>query len=452
MESIGRSPREGKTGKGLSMFGFALCLLCALSFAFVLPEFAPISAEGAPRVVTKTPDGKKTVRRTRLHRKKTVKRRAVSLFAGGQGTARSPWTIRTEAQLRAFAASVNGGRNYAGKHIRLTANVDLGGRAWAPIGFSRIGRTLAFSGVFDGNGRTISGLSLKHVGKEPVGLFGTLSGAYVYNLTVEDAEVNGVAEVGILAGAAQKSTVKNVSVSGSVAGSQNVGGLIGNAVECRLLNSEFIGKVKGAGASAGGIAGGAFGSILMHVSVSDSSIEGRENVGAMAGTFQAGLLQNVGVERCVVTGTENVGGVAGAAAGPIQFQSVAFDGNVEGVENVGGVLGLNAQGTVKDASVQGNVRGTNQVGGAFGLWRGGTALRCISTASVNGRANVGGVAGQMEKGLLDRCTSDEEVRGGDIVGGLIGRYVGGRYTNCQPSTSVHTGLKGGREIGNESER
>ena len=452
MVSVERSPREGKAGKGLMRVGFALCLLCVLSFTFVLPELAPVSAEGAPRVVTRTPDGKRTVRKARLRRREAGKRKAVSPFTGGRGTAKSPWTIGTEAQLRAFAASVNGGKNYAGKHIRLTANVDLGGRAWAPIGFSRIGRTLAFSGVFDGNGHTISGLSLKHAGKDPVGLFGMLSGAYVCNLTVEDAEVNGVTEVGILAGAAQKSTVKNVSVSGSVAGSQNVGGMIGNAMECRLLHSDFIGRVKGAGASAGGIAGGAFGSVLMNVSVSGSSIEGRENVGAMAGTFQAGLLQNAAVERCTVAGTENVGGVAGAAAGPIQFQSVAFDGNVEGVENVGGVLGFNAQGTVKDASVQGNVMGTNQVGGAFGLWRGGTAMRCLSTASVNGSANVGGVTGQMEKGLLDHCTSDEEVRGGDIVGGLIGRYVGGRYTNCQPSVVVHAGLKSGREIGNESEK
>ena len=179
MVSIGRSPREGKTGKGLSRFWLALCLFCALSFAFVLPEFVSISAEGAPRVVTRTPDGRKTVRRTRLHRRKVAKRRAVSPFAGGLGTAKSPWTIRTEAQLRAFAASVNGGKNYAGKYIRLTADMDLGGRVWAPIGFSRIGRTLAFSGVFDGNGRTISGLSLKYVGKDPVGLFGTLSGTYV---------------------------------------------------------------------------------------------------------------------------------------------------------------------------------------------------------------------------------------------------------------------------------
>jgi len=206
MVSIGGSSREGKAGKGLSRFGLALCLFCALSFAFVLPELAPISAEGAPRVVTRTPDGKKTVRRARLHRRKAVKRRTVFPFAGGRGTAKSPWTIRTETQLRAFAASVNGGKNYAGKHIRLTANVDLGGRAWAPIGFSRIGRPLAFSGVFDGNGRTISGLSLKHVGKDPVGLFGTLSGAYIYNLTVEDAEVNGVAGGGILAGAGLRRT------------------------------------------------------------------------------------------------------------------------------------------------------------------------------------------------------------------------------------------------------
>lgn len=452
MVSIERSPREGKAKKGLSRVSFVLCLICALSFAFVLPDLAPISAEGAPRGVTRTPDGKRTVQRAGLRRRKAVKRKAVSPFAGGLGTAKSPWTIHTEAQLRAFAASVNGGKNYAGKHIRLTADMDLEGRAWAPIGFSRIGRTLAFSGVFDGNGRTISGLSLKHVGKDPVGLFGTLSGAYIHDLTVEDAEVNGVTEVGVLAGAAQKSTVKNVSVSGSVSGSQNVGGLIGNAVECRLLSSEFVGKVKGTGVSVGGIAGGVFGSVLMNVSVSGSSIEGHGNVGAMAGTFQAGLLQNAGVERCVVAGTENIGGVTGAAAGPIQFQSVAFDGNVEGVENVGGVLGFNTQGTVKDASVQGNVRGTNQVGGAFGLWRGGTALRCLSTASVNGKTNVGGVAGQMEKGLLDHCTSDEEVRGGDIVGGLIGRYVGGRFTNCQPSVAVHAGLRSGREIGNESEK
>ena len=430
--------------------GLALCLAFVWGLCPVAPV-TPAEADGMVReVVVKRKDGS-SVRRARLPRRRAAGKTAAAkgtprVFAGGQGTAKSPWTIRTAAQLQAFSNSVNSGQNYAGRYIRLDSDVNLWNTSWAPIGMSRDGKTLAFSGTFNGNGRTVRGLTVDRPGGLPVGLFGVLSGATILNLNVEDANVKGSAGVGALAGSAVKTTFRGCSASGSVSGERDVGGLVGSAVECRLDRAGFQGNVAGFGVSTGGAVGGAFGSTLQNISV-QGNVAGQENVGGLAGTFQAGLLQNGSVNATVVNGDRNVGGVAGATAGPVTLSHVAFDGNIEGEDNVGGILGTQEQGAVRDASVKGYVMGMNQVGGAAGQWLGGTALRCVSAANVNGRLNVGGVVGRLAGGTLERCASDGEVQGGDAVGGLVGRQEGGSFQNCQPSGMVRGALNQGREVG-----
>ena len=55
-------------------------------------------------------------------------------FAGGDGSEGSPIKIANAKQLAYFEKQVNGGENYEGKYIKLTADIDLGGREWTPIG------------------------------------------------------------------------------------------------------------------------------------------------------------------------------------------------------------------------------------------------------------------------------------------------------------------------------
>ena len=78
-----------------------------------------------------------------------------AIFASGSGTQEDPYIIQTEEQMKAFAVSLNSHIDYFGKYVRLDADLDLSGENWTSVG----GSFYRFDGEFDGNGRTISGLT-----------------------------------------------------------------------------------------------------------------------------------------------------------------------------------------------------------------------------------------------------------------------------------------------------
>ena len=74
-----------------------------------------------------------------------------AVFAGGDGSETAPFLIRTEAQLRAFAATTADGETYAGQYVALDADITLNGD-WTPIH--------SFAGTFDGQGHSVSGMTI----------------------------------------------------------------------------------------------------------------------------------------------------------------------------------------------------------------------------------------------------------------------------------------------------
>ena len=116
----------------------------------------------------------------------------------GEGTQDDPYRIRHANDLAFLAKSVNEGNAYEGKYFVQTADIDLGGKEWTPIGFQDIndaktdGKAAApFSGVYNGNGYKITGLSITEETTNHLGVFGyVMSGAVeagIANLTVEGA-------------------------------------------------------------------------------------------------------------------------------------------------------------------------------------------------------------------------------------------------------------------------
>ena len=90
---------------------------------------------------------------------------AADSFAGGSGTKEDPYQIATAAQLALLAKDVKGGNpdtNHSKEYFILTANIDLSGRVWTPIGYETYasggGSAQSFSGYFDGNNKKITGL------------------------------------------------------------------------------------------------------------------------------------------------------------------------------------------------------------------------------------------------------------------------------------------------------
>ena len=178
-----------------------------------------------------------------------------STFSGGGGTQANPYLIESVTDLQQLATDVNGGNDYSGKYFKLIADIDLSSITnWTPIGSQSSNR---FSGTFDGDGFTISKLTINLSASDNYkGLFGYIDGT-VQNVTVKDANVKAGEGVGAVVsrngngGKVSNCTVIDSTVnggdSGAVVGS-NDGGTVSN---CYALNSivsaigDYVGAVVG---------------------------------------------------------------------------------------------------------------------------------------------------------------------------------------------------------------
>lgn len=137
-------------------------------------------------------------------------------FANGSGTISDPYLISSQSDL-------NKVRCYMNKHFALAGNISLTGK-WLPIGTS----TRVFEGSLDGRGYSISGLDVGNMGDQHVGLFGVANDAYIRNLSIESPKANGNFRVGIVAGTGQSTAIENVTVNNAdVRGHREVGILVG---------------------------------------------------------------------------------------------------------------------------------------------------------------------------------------------------------------------------------
>ncbi|NLO45905.1 MAG: hypothetical protein GX107_05295, partial [Clostridiales bacterium] len=166
-------------------------------------------------------------------------------FASGSGTEGDPYIIETAPQLAFLSSSVNSGTTYDGKFIKLTDDIELNspyvfaydgdgnitGKAagktpneWTAIGTSY---NNSFNGNFDGDGHTVSGIYID-TASDYQGLFGYVFYVFkgtIKNVGVVDSYIKGGNYVGGVAGDSG-GTVSNCYNTGSVTGSEYVGGVV----------------------------------------------------------------------------------------------------------------------------------------------------------------------------------------------------------------------------------
>lgn len=239
-----------------------------------------------------------------------------SPFASGTGTESDPYVISDASQLEAFRDSINKGFNfYKGAYIELTADIDLGGTDWTPIGRAKrsgsglVGTSTPFQGHFDGGHHTISGLAITSTtGPDAaIGLFGAVMGGTVENLTIADAKIDvptskmAAVAVGMLC---SDGTVSNVSTSGSVTAQAGSGGVVGRMTLIGTIsnctNSATVTTPTGTG-NTGGIVGAAY------YTTPDGKmvIENCTNLADITGTNDAGGIVGVLYNAGTVTGNQN---------------------------------------------------------------------------------------------------------------------------------------------------
>ena len=135
----------------------------------------------------------------------------------------------------------------------LTADIDLTGKDWTPIGTSFRNK---YTGTFDGGGHTIKGLTVT-TNDQFVGLFGSIGYAgTVKNVMMEDVQITSNRSLDFAGGVAGYSdgTIENCSVSGSVSGTVYVGGVVGAQWEGSITGCSSSATVKGT-VEVGGVAG-----------------------------------------------------------------------------------------------------------------------------------------------------------------------------------------------------
>ena len=136
----------------------------------------------------------------------------------------------------------------------LTADIDLTGKDWTPIGTNFYN---SYTGTFNGGGHTIKGLTVT-TNDQYVGLFGRLGKAgTVKNVVMEGVQITSNHSLGYAGGVAGFSwggTIENCSVSGSVSGTVSVGGVVGIQWEASITGCSSSATVKGM-VQVGGVAG-----------------------------------------------------------------------------------------------------------------------------------------------------------------------------------------------------
>ncbi len=370
--------------------------------------------------------------------------------------------IGTANELKAFAAHVNGGNDYAGAIVYLTADIDLENEAWTAIS--------NFAGTFDGQGYAISNLSER--------LFYTINGT-VKNLKVANVNVaytagteGGSGFTRYMSGTVENCEFSNITVSTTARGKRMAGlfsEVSGKITGCTvnglkvIANGENAKIDSGAGGFAGTVKGG---SVITDCTLNDVVVDA-DYANNAAGVFgkvglegQAsitlknitvnGLTMNVGSTDVTTTTIANVGGFIGQCDYRTNDSRLTIDNchindldmtitsNKNGEDPTAGFISsLNGGADITNCSVDGKINGTQEplgVGGFLGTIGGHNAKNAYVVNIIN-------------------CVADVEITGNDTnyVGGFVA-YSGSRnktitltlnFTNCEAKGSFYGVLETG---------
>jgi len=353
--------------------------------------------------------------------------------SGSHGPIQDLTGIYTDVQLAAISSlAANLTKNYI-----QTRDITLSGN-WTRIGYGS--GTSAFSASYDGNDKTITGLTISTPTANYQGLFGYITGT-VKNINLASVNITGTGRnyIGAIAGYCNGGLIDNCSVQGSssISGDDYVGGIAGYTGSTDTIsNCEFTGSVTGLN-YVGGIGGS--GGIVSACSTLTGSVNGVTCVGGIVGEC-SNLIDSCYSEATVTATESQVGGIAGYVYGGRTIVDCYSSGNVictgasaTYYSAVGGIVGYGAgtSGTyvnIERCYATGTVTGYGGwVGGIVGGLK-GTVKDCYATGNVSSTnfGSAGGVFGHSAAGFFDNnpviqnCYATGNVSGTEFSGGIQG--------------------------------
>ena len=389
----------------------------------------------------------------------TLEVQAAEGTLSGSGTAEDPYIIEDAADLKAFAALLDGKAENLGICAKVAdgvASIDVSDEEWQPMPANvkdTEGNDAGYTGVFDGNGATIK-LDVDKSEKN-AGLFSVIgNGGEVKNVTTE-GNVIGRSYVGGICGT-NKGTISDCNNKANVTSRNSMAG--GIAGYCESSGKiQFSGAMTNSGkinsnGSIGGIVGECNGIIegageLQNTGVIDGGMY-YQSTGGIAGKLgDAAALKVTGEVRntAEVSGATYTGGIVGCLApssgDPIQIQagSILNTGNVTGSyagNSIGGVIGY-IPGKAEISAMTGDIRNTgavkgpNTIGGVFGYCTSTTVTAAgdiVNTGEVAGNPSgneIGGIVGKLNESQLiavgGEIRNESNVTGASAVGGIAGQ-------------------------------
>lgn len=286
----------------------------------------------------------------------------------------------------------------------LTEDICLNGEDdninWAPIGYYNLSSDYkSFSGVFDGNGHTISNLYIDNIDNlNSLGLFGLARNAVIKNTIISDATITSQSSIraGMIAAFANNTDVLNCTADGMIHANGTLGGIIGSCTG--VTNTTFVANC-----------------------VNNAVFENTSQTGGIIGHCESKASSAVVIENCINYSNISswwAGGIASNIYGKVVVKKCENYGTIQSVQAGGGVvgqIGLHSS-YLSDCLVEDCI---NHEGADV-----------ISYAS-------GGIVGRSGMAIVTRCVNNALITGhieGDtlwaigIAGGITG--VGGVVSNC----------------------
>ncbi len=361
----------------------------------------------------------------------------------GEGTKDSPFIISNADELDLLSQLVANGESFLGKYFLLsdsvTANADF-----TPIGTSEV----PFSGIFDGNGKTLSGFNIEC---DYAAVFAFTDSAVIKNLTVNGSFF---AEnyAGAVTAMASNTIIDSCTDSAIVYADNYAGGIAGYIESGRINNCTTTSAAMTGGYESycGGIAGKSGADISN--CTNNAYTYGAKNVGGIAGESSA-LITSCTNTATVSASGENLGGIAGITTGSITASkntgtvSAYFNAPIS---KAGGIAGVGYEAEISACHNAGAVSATeNFAGGIAGYLTGGKVTDCLSTASVSAGADfAGGIFGYALKTEVRGCVFSAKASAGNNSAAGIGALAQCTTADCyynsdKNATAFFTGTASG---------
>ena len=320
------------------------------------------------------------------------------------------WTGTIEPKREvATAVELIDALNNSGKIavIELTANIDLSGSDWTPIGTNEA----PFTGMLNGNGNKISGLNISDT--EYAALIAYAGdNATIKNLTLENVNiVSDKHAAGVVCIAGDGLKIDNVTVSGTITAASYAGGIVHNASNVEITNCVNNADIS-ASSRAGGIASWVTVDSNIENVINNGNITGAIGASGIAHGFAGSIKNAVNNGTIESAGTEPASGIAGVQKAASTYEYCFNYGDVKTTSDdpnssAAGILGQTpgTSATLNYCANYGNITAEQSyaAGIAYSLYGSINASYCYNAGAISGADGAGGIAPKAQYGTGDKA-------------------------------------------------